>query len=111
VSGKGAVSLAERRRLLLASPWLPSGVTASGPQCVGDKADFRRAAVSGPLLADCRAGTAPCKNARLPMFRVGREGADLCRRWLMVQSGSRSPNWILTARQILPLQPRSTYIR
>jgi hypothetical protein len=26
---------------------------------VGDKADFRRAAVSGPLLAECRAGTAP----------------------------------------------------
>ena len=42
-SGKGAVSLAEPRRLLSASRLPPNGVSASGPQCVGDKADFRRA--------------------------------------------------------------------
>ena len=64
-SGKGAVSLAERRRLLLASCLLPNGVTASGPKCVGDKADFRRAAVSGPLLAETSARPEGCRIADL----------------------------------------------
>jgi hypothetical protein len=66
-SGKAAVTRRRARRLLLASCSLPNGVAASGPKCVGDKADFRRAAVSGPLLAESWAGTGECKSARLPM--------------------------------------------
>jgi hypothetical protein len=64
VSRKAAVWPADSRRCFCESCLQPNGAAASRRTgSVGDKEDFRRAAVAVPLVADGRAGERACRTS------------------------------------------------